>query len=191
MATDAGLEQLNERIAQGDREELQGLLRIGVHADVEVTGSSWGKRPVGRGSWAEPPAGHSVTQIFGSACSVKYSKNSSAQLWQPLAQLILEASYEACLLAAVKQAEKHVYSDASNVVYLTFLGGGVFGNAEVWITEAVRLACVKMASFNLDVRVVQYGSSVPEAKRSLCEAVNSAVAEQHAGQAKGSNGNGL
>ena len=128
MARDDGLHELNEQIAGEDREQLKSLLRIGVHAGVEVTASSWGTRPVARESFDAPPGpGHVVTQVFGSACSVNYSRNSTA-LWQPFAQLVLEASYEATLMAAAKNAEQHGYGESSRVVYLTLLGGGVFGN---------------------------------------------------------------
>lgn len=48
-----------------------------------------------------------MTQVFGSACSVAYNRDSSREDWAPLASLILEASYEATLLAACKQAMKH------------------------------------------------------------------------------------
>lgn len=123
MAHDMGLETLNAKLAEADREELKGLLKIGVHAGVEVTASGWGQHPVGRASWEEAPAGHKVNQVFGSACSVGYSRN-HPRLWQPFAQLVLEASYEATLMAAAREAEKHNYEGASAIVYLTLLGGG-------------------------------------------------------------------
>ena len=76
----------------------------------------------------------------------------SPGLWQPLAQLVLEASYEATLLAALKQAEKHGYAGNSNVVYLTMLGGGVFGNDVSWILESIHKACISVQECDLDVR---------------------------------------
>jgi hypothetical protein len=56
--------------------------------------------------------------------------------WEPFARLILQASYEATLLAAVLNARRGV----SNVVFLTRLGDGAFGNDPVWIEEAIRYA---------------------------------------------------
>ena len=64
-----------------------------------------------------------MNQVFGSACSVGYSRN-HPRLWQPFAQLVLEASYEATLMVAAREAEKHNYEGASAIVYLTLLGGG-------------------------------------------------------------------
>ena len=68
-----------------------------------------------------------VTQVFGSACSVTYSRNPQ-HLWAPFAKLVLEASYEATLLAAAETALRHGGEGGSKRVYLTALGGGVFGN---------------------------------------------------------------
>eukprot|EP01043_Picozoa_sp_COSAG02_P007181 COSAG02_NODE_211_length_28730_cov_5.599490_21_plen_474_part_00 len=124
LASDAGLDALRGVIETQDREHLKGLLKVGVHSDVEVTASGWGTRPVGRASFDDPPGpGHRVTQVFASACSVNYSRN-RPQLWQPFAQLVLEATYEATLMAAAKEAEKHRYKGASAIVYLTLVGGG-------------------------------------------------------------------
>ena len=65
---------------------------------------------------------------------------------------MLEASYEATLLAALKQAEKHGYAGSSNVVYLTMFGGGVFGNDVNWILESIHKACMSVQECDLDVR---------------------------------------
>ena len=70
-------------------------------------------------------------QVLCSACSLDYGQGSTllfkmplardrAKLWEPLARLVLEAAYEATLLAALRQG--------SRVVFLTLLGGGVFKN---------------------------------------------------------------
>jgi hypothetical protein len=47
---------------------------------------------------------------------------------------------------------------ASNVVFLTSLGGGAFGNEEDWIYAAMRRALRLMSDFALDVRLVSYRS---------------------------------
>jgi hypothetical protein len=46
---------------------------------------------------------------------------------------------------------------ASNVVLLTFLGGGAFGNHDHWIHFAIRRALEMMSGIDLDVRLVSYG----------------------------------
>lgn len=75
------------------------------------------------------------------------------RLWEPFATLVLEASYEATLLAAVQNAA----AGGSNTALLTLLGGGAFGNDETWILRAMRRALDLVKDRDLDVRVVCYG----------------------------------
>ena len=56
--------------------------------------------------------------------------------------------------AAVLNAQR----GASNVVFLTSLGGGSFGNDESWIYAAMRRALEMMLRCDLDVRLVSYGA---------------------------------
>jgi hypothetical protein len=58
------------------------------------------------------------------------------------------------MLAAVLNAQR----GASNVVLLTQLGGGAFGNQDDWIHAAIRRALEMMAGLGLDVRLVSYGT---------------------------------
>jgi hypothetical protein len=50
---------------------------------------------------------------------------------------------------------------ASNVVLLTQLGGGAFGNPEDWIYAATWRSLEMMRKFDLDVRLVSYGAPPP------------------------------
>jgi hypothetical protein len=72
--------------------------------------------------------------------------------------LVLEAAYEATMQAAVLNAQR----GTSNVVLLTLLGGGAFGNRANWIHDALRRALGLMAAFDLDVRLVSYGTPSKE-----------------------------
>jgi hypothetical protein len=83
---------------------------------------------------------------------VAYSRVPPAH-WKSFASLILEAAYEATMLAAVLNKQR----GASDVVLLTLLGGGAFGNADDWIFGAIRRALTMMSGFALDVRLVCYG----------------------------------
>jgi hypothetical protein len=74
--------------------------------------------------------------------------------WKPFASLVLDSAYEATMLAAVLNKRR----GASNVVLLTFLGGGAFGNEDDWIHRAIRRALGIVSGFNLDVRLVSYGA---------------------------------
>jgi hypothetical protein len=117
---------------------LRGKLRIGVHSNVTVTDVEGEHRPV-------------VSQAFCSALPVAYTGVPSAQ-WKPFASLVLEAAYEGTMLAAVLNKQR----GGSNVVLLTLLGGGAFGNEDGWIYGAIRRALTMMSGFNLDVRLVSY-----------------------------------
>jgi hypothetical protein len=73
--------------------------------------------------------------------------------WQGFAQLVLDAAYEATLLAGVLNNRQ----GGSNIVLLTQLGGGAFGNATEWVHAAIKKALVMPHSHGLDVRLVSYG----------------------------------
>ena len=47
---------------------------------------------------------------------------------------------------------------ASNLVLLTQLGGGAFGNQDDWINTAMRRSLELMVESDLDVRLVSYGA---------------------------------
>ena len=116
---------------------LRGLLEIGVHWNVQVT---------------EPGADHTVTQAYCSALPVAYCA-APRQLWARFATLVLEAAYEATLLAGVLNAA----ATGNPLVYFTRIGGGGFGNETGWIHGAMARALEIARSWSLDVRVVSFG----------------------------------
>ncbi len=118
---------------------LAGKLRIGIHRDVEVTDAPAAPRPM-------------VSQAFCSALPVAYGRVPQSH-WASFAQLVLDAAYEATLLEAVTNARRGV----SNIVLLTLLGGGAFGNAPEWIYAAIKRAMNRVQRFDLDVRLVSFG----------------------------------
>lgn len=131
FATPAGLQATTDPT-------LGRLLRIGLHRDVQVTLAG---------------AGHSVTQVYGSALPIAYNRLPVAD-WEPFARLVLNASYEATLRAAVAVGAERVF--------LTLLGGGVFGNPLPWILDAIERACETLADSGLIVTIVSYRSENPE-----------------------------
>lgn len=137
-----GLSAIADALQAMNPSELDALrarLCIGVHWLVEVTDTE-----------SEPR--NTVSQAFCSALPVAYS-NLPGHNWRPLALLVLEAAYEATLLAAAENSRR----GGSNVVLLTRLGGGVFGNEDEWIDSAMRRALQTMRSLDLDVKLVSYG----------------------------------
>ena len=117
-------------------DELRAKLRIGVQWNVEVTDG------------VEPTSQH-VSQAFCSALPVAYADGPTGD-WAPFATLVLEATYEATLCAAVLNARRF----GSNLVLLTRVGGGVFGNSPAWIQRAMRRALGLFKDRGLSVLLV-------------------------------------
>jgi hypothetical protein len=142
LCSQAGLHAIAEYLRALRPEEidvLRGKLAIGIHWDVEVTDAPREDRPL-------------VSQAFCSALPIAYSHVPSSY-WESLAKLVLEAAYEATMWAAVQNARR----GTSNIVLLTFLGGGAFGNDDRWIHGAMQRALKMMSGFDLDVRLVSHG----------------------------------
>jgi hypothetical protein len=148
LCTEAGLATIDEQLRQmaaGELDALRGLLRIGLHWNVEVTDAG------------DPH--QCVSQAYCSALPVAYSPLPQAQ-WRRFATLVLEAAYEATLLAGVQNAQEN----GCRTVFLTRLGGGAFGNAQAWIDDAIGRALRQMRHHGLDVRIVSYGPIPVELK---------------------------
>lgn len=137
-----GLLTINKKIAQmneTERENLKGKLKVGIQWNTEVTISK---------------TKHRVSQIYCSALPVAYSQIDSFY-WEYFARVILEALYESTLYVGMMNMEKN----NSNLLYLTLVGGGAFGNEENWILESMQKAINKFKNVPLDVKIVSYGKS--------------------------------
>ena len=75
---------------------------------------------------------------------------------EAFAELVLEASYEATICAAIINSAKPT---GNNKVFLTLLGGGAFGNDLGWIINAIERAVMRYRNYKLDVFVVSYRAS--------------------------------
>ena len=145
LTTDEGLARVDEHLSSMDPaqlDELRGCLRIGVHWDVEVT---------------DEGAGHRVSQAYCSALPVSYNRIQKPANWARFATLVLEATYEATLLSAILNMQRH----GSPLVYLTRVGGGAFGNDGRWIAAAIQRALAFGRHAGLDVRIVSYSTPDP------------------------------
>lgn len=145
------LTTLNKKIEElkkdNNTDELYAALRVGLHEDVQVTSKDWGNYIL--------TDAHRITQVFGSACAVGYNRVNSS-LWRPFATIILEASYEATICAALLASHRHAGKKGSHKIFLTTLGGGVFGNPIPWIASAIRTVCDKYKDYDLDIRIVTH-----------------------------------
>lgn len=157
----ARLRALATTLAHHDREALLGAVKIGVQRGVEVTFAE---------RFVAPAQPHRVSQAFCSAISCGYT-NLGLDLWEPLATLVLDAAYEATLLAA---ADDLAQGEGSGVVWLTFLGGGAFGNRPQWIARAIGRALARCQGLPLDVRIAHYQRIDPSMQRDVDSAAEPA-----------------
>ncbi len=144
LCTREGLDaiaSLLERAGEDERDAWRACLAVGVHRDVAVTDVKSDTPPV-------------VTQVYCSALPVAYGRT-AAPAWEPFARLVLEAAYEATLMAAVEQKRR----GGSAIALLTRLGGGAFGNPDHWIDDAIVRGLTAVADAGLDVRLVSYGAA--------------------------------
>jgi hypothetical protein len=150
LASEDGLREISANLRGASEDELDALrqrVRIGVQWNTEVTLHA---------------AGHGVTQVYGSALPVAYSPHPAEQ-WAEFARLVLEASYEATFAAAALQAAR----GGANMLYLTLLGGGAFGNRAEWIFAAIHRALTLFQDSGLKVAIVSYGRPHPLVRRLL------------------------
>jgi hypothetical protein len=148
LSTDDGLAAIGRVLDDAPedvRDGLRGRLAIGLHRNVEVTDVHDEHRV--------------VSQALCSALPLGYS-HLPARQWTSFARLVLEATYEATLLAAAEQAG----AGGSNIVLLTRVGGGVFANHPTWIDQAIERALAVVEHAGLDVRLVAHREVSPEVR---------------------------
>ena len=148
LLTKQGLCDINhklESMSESDINTLRETLRIGIQWNTQVT---------------ENKSIHKVTQAYCSALPVAYVGHSS-KLWKPFASLILEACYEATICAGILNSIKN----GNNTIYLTLVGGGVFGNQLEWITGAIERAVKLYSDYELNIVIINYESIPNEVSR--------------------------
>ena len=153
LANEDGLKNINLQISKKTEKELTDLkqkLRIGLQWDTEVTIGNSKNR---------------VTQAYCSALPIAYSCV-LPYFWTDFAKLILDATYEATFFASLINYEK----TGNDKLFLTLVGGGVFGNKMEWISDAIKKSIHKFSNTPLKVKIVSYGSS-KLAVRNLVESV--------------------
>jgi len=132
-----GLYAINRQLevmSENEVDEIREKLEIGLMWDTQVTLYD---------------RTHRVSQAYCSALPIAYV-GFVKEIWKPFASLVLEASYEATICAGILNGD--------NSVYLTLVGGGVFGNELAWICSAIERACLKYSDYSLEVMIVNYSS---------------------------------
>jgi len=149
------------RALQGHtREALLETVRIGLQSRVGVTFAA---------RWRAPTEPTHVSQAYCAAVSCAYQRAVPLDEWRPLATIALDAAYEATLRAA---ALERAAGRGSGKVWLTLLGGGVFGNRLEWITAAIARAAVLCRGLDLDVRLGHYRQLEPAVVAALAGRVD-------------------
>ena len=139
-----GLIAIEHHLSDCNPDELDLIrqkLKVGVQSGTEVTSGN---------------CNHRLTQVFCSAVPVAYS-DVEAHLWNLFPKLILDATYESAFHLAVKNFE----TTGCSKLYLTLVGGGVFGNHIDWISSAIERSLNMFADYPLDVYIVSYRNSNP------------------------------
>ena len=121
-------------------EKIKGKLKIGIQWDTEVTLEA---------------TNNMVSQIYCSALPISYNNIDNTVDWEIFARLILEATYEATFYLALQNFEK----TGNNKVFLTLVGGGVFGNKKEWIIDSIKQSILKFRNTPLDIKIVSYQNS--------------------------------
>jgi len=140
----SGLTEIHQKLKALDdagRDRLKQALQIGLQWETQVTLEN---------------ASHTVSQAYCSALPISYTDH-ALELWEPFATLVLEASYEATICAAIVNASR----TGNKVLFLTLVGGGAFGNEIDWILNAIRRALHLYAHSGLDIALVSHGGSKP------------------------------
>ena len=124
-----------------EREKQLGkYLRVGIQHGAQVTLSN---------------CTHKVTQVFCSALPIAYTTKSQFAevdpIYKDFSQVILNATYEATLIAAFINK----MNTGNSTVFLTRVGGGAFGNDPEWIDEAIETALEKYSYLGLNVKLVE------------------------------------
>ncbi len=164
MCTLDGLAAIGRLLRNSSPEEVDSLrsrLAIGLQRGADVTDLPPGQR-------------HRVSQAFCSGLPVGY-QDLPSEVCEPFARLILEGTYEATLRAASESAAR----GGSPRVLLTRVGGGVFGNDDRWIDDAIERALGLAKDAGLKVDLVSYGSVHPSFDRLEREWARRSMAPRH------------
>ena len=133
------LTKLN-KIFHNYEEDICKTLKFAIHFNTEVCFID---------RFTPAPDIRYVSQIFCSSLSCNYSGIDSL-FWEPFARIILKASYEATLLAAIYNRN----NGGTNKVFLTLLGGGAFGNKIDWIMDAIQYAIDSIREYHSDLQIL-------------------------------------
>ncbi len=141
LIDEINISSINEKLSEisnSEREHLKGLLKVGIHRDVQTNNN-------------QDTLDHNVNLVLCSAFPLGSYNSISANKGSLLCQLILEATYEATIISAILNR-----SEMSEKLYLTKVGGGVFRNKPEWIAHAMQMARDKYKKYGLEIHLVNW-----------------------------------
>ena len=144
FAREEGLRVISDKLKSMDLETyemVKGMLKVGIQWDTEVTLNE--RQQI-------------VSQVYCSALPIGYSLVEENN-WEEFARLILAGTYEATIRAGLINSTR----TNNNRIFLTLVGGGVFGNKKEWIIESLLENLQLFKKESLDLRIVSYGTSNP------------------------------
>jgi len=145
FSSSENLNNINTKLSLLDKSKLMECIQVGVHSEVGVTFSD---RYIDINNQQLK-----VTQVYCSALSIAYNKDKiDINLWEPLASLILDTCYEATILTGILTKLK-LQTEGSKHIFLTLIGGGVFGNKDEWICRAIAKALIIADHINEDIEI--------------------------------------
>ena len=132
------------------------MIRVGLHEHVGVTFKNNAFELASNDYTSSDDflfeKGTVVTQVYTAPFLGSHS-NCDPQLLEPVMRLLLEAQYEATLLAGIRNMLNHNYSLESREVFLIFLGEGMNGNDERLIHDSMGKALRKIADIYSDTEL--------------------------------------
>jgi len=111
-----------------------GEIKVGLQKNVQVTSGE--KR---NGTIEMCPDGQFIHQVFTAAMNLGGVSGAYAQhhMVEKLARFLLRGAYRATILAAIDNSRTQPDLIGKDKLFLTLIGGGVFGNKYEWITDAI------------------------------------------------------
>ena len=129
--------------------------KVASHSNCEVTLTSGASGL----EVFEPEDGkkHIAHHVYAAAFNFSYSVEKNAYTLK-IAESLLEAQYRATILCAWDNSVKYPGREGSNKLYLTLLGGGVFGNPKSLICKQIEKCQDLIVESGLDVYVVCFNN---------------------------------
>jgi len=130
-------------------------IKVGIQTNVQVTS---GLKKGGKITLCKSPE-QVINQVF--TCGVNLGGKNAVYAHIPevkeLAKYMLKGAYRATILSAIENSQTQpAHYKGKDKLYLTLIGGGVFGNDHDWITEAIYSCADLIKKAGLQIYLIIY-----------------------------------